>query len=91
MIRMMGNMKVKSRFLVSRIREHLDDHPHFRGRTALLQIEAIGRSIVVSGRVPTYYLKQLLQEAIKAVPDVARIDNRVDVTAEYPQYRKPEV
>ena len=65
---------------VSRIRERLEDHPHFRGRTHLLQIEAIGGSVVVSGRLPTYYLKQLLQEAVRAIPDVAHIDNRVDVT-----------
>ncbi len=40
----------------------------------------IGDSVVVSGRVPTYYLKQLLQEAIRAIPDVAHIDNCVDVS-----------
>jgi hypothetical protein len=45
----------------------------------LLKIEAIGGSIVLSGG-STYYLKQLLQEAIRAIPDVAHIDNRVDVT-----------
>jgi hypothetical protein len=65
---------------LSRIREQLEDHPHFRGRTHLLQIEATGGSIVVSGRLPTYYLKQLLQEVIKAIPDVAGVDNCVDVT-----------
>jgi osmotically-inducible protein OsmY len=65
---------------VSQIRERLEDHPHFRGRTHLLKIEAIGRSIVLSGRLPTYHLKQLLQEAVKATPGVAHIDNRVDVT-----------
>lgn len=75
---------------VSRIRKHLDDHPHFCGRTKLFQIEAIGRSIVVTGRVPTYYLKQILQEAIKEVADVAHIDNRVDVIAENP-HRMPYV
>ncbi len=65
---------------VSRIREQLEDHPHFRGRTHLLQIEAIGGSVVVSGRLPTYYLKQVLQEAIRAIPGVAHIDNCVDVS-----------
>jgi hypothetical protein len=74
---------------VSRIRERLEDHPHFRGRTHLLQVEAIGRSIVVSGRLPSYYLKQLLQEAIKAIPGVVHIDNRVDVTFEQQPHTKP--
>jgi hypothetical protein len=68
--------------VVSLVRERLDKHPHFRGRTHQLQIEAMGGSIVVSGKVPTYYLKQLLQEAIKAIPDVADINNRVEVTFE---------
>jgi hypothetical protein len=74
--------------MIKRIQKQLDDHPHFRGRTKLFRIESIGRSIVVSGRVPTYYLKQLLQETIKAVPEVVHIDNRVDVTAEYPPHGK---
>ena len=72
-------MHVETDSKVSRVRERLEDHPHFRGRTHLLQIEVIGGSVVVSGRVPTYYLKQLLQEAIRAIPDVEHIDNCVDV------------
>ncbi len=72
-------MHVETDSKVSRIRGRLEDHPQFRGRTHLLQIEVIGGSVVVSGRVPTYYLKQLLQEAIRTIPDVADIDNCVDV------------
>lgn len=72
-------MDVERDSMVSVIRERLDEHPHFRGRTHLLQIESIGGSVVVSGRLPTYHLKQLLQEAIKALPDVEHVDNRVDV------------
>jgi len=65
--------------IVSLIRERLEDHPHFRGRTSLLKIESIGGSVVVSGRLPTYHLKQLLQEAIKLVPDLEQFDNQVEV------------
>lgn len=65
---------------VSQIHERLEGHPRFRGRIHLLRIEAKGGSVVVSGRLPNYYLKQLLQEAIKAIPGVAQIDNCVDVT-----------
>ena len=72
-------MYVETDSKVSRILKRLEDHPHFRGRTHLLQIESIGGSVVVSGRVPTYDLKQLLQEAIRTIPDVAHIDNCVDV------------
>ncbi len=65
--------------VVSSIRERLEQHPHFRGRTSLLTIESIDGLIVVSGRLPSYYLKQLLQEAIKEIPNVTQIDNHVDV------------
>ena len=65
--------------VVSSIRELLEQHPHFRGRTSLLKIESIGGSIVLSGRLPSYYLKQLLQEAIKENVDIAQIDNHVEV------------
>jgi hypothetical protein len=72
-------MDVETDSKVSLIQERLGGHPHFRGRTSLLTIESIGGSIVVSGRLPSYYLKQLLQEAIRDIPDVASIDNHVEV------------
>ena len=65
--------------VVSLIRERLDVHPHFRGRAHLIRIKSSGGSLVLSGRVSTYYLKQLLQEVVKLVPDIGNIDNRVDV------------
>jgi hypothetical protein len=65
--------------VVSLVQERLDKHPHFRGRTHLIQIRSNGNSVMLSGRVPTYYLKQLLQEAVKLVPDIGGIDNRVEV------------
>ena len=64
---------------VSSIRERLKDHPHFRGRCGLLQIKSIGDSIVLSGRLPTYHLKQLLQEAVRLTPSAKQIDNQVEV------------
>jgi len=59
------------------IRERLEQHPHFRGRASLVQIELVEGTIVLSGRLPSYHLKQLLQEAIRLMPDVTDIDNRV--------------
>jgi hypothetical protein len=61
------------------IRERLEQHPHFRGRTSLLEIELVDGTIVLSGCLPSHYLKQLLQEAIRLIPDVVDIDNRVAV------------
>ncbi len=65
--------------IVSSVRARLEGHPHFHGRTRLLQIQSCGDCVIVSGRLPSYHLKQLLQEVIKAVPDVGHVDNRVDV------------
>jgi hypothetical protein len=59
------------------IRERLQRHPHFRGRASLVRIELVEGTIVLSGRLPSYYLKQLLQEAIRLMPGVMDIDNRV--------------
>jgi len=42
-------------------------------------IELIGETIVLMGRVPSYYLKQLLQEAVMAIPGVVNVDNQVRV------------
>jgi osmotically-inducible protein OsmY len=66
--------------LVSRARERLAQHPHFRGQTAVIAIQTFGDTLVLSGCLPSHYLKQLLQEALKAVPGVANIDNQVNVT-----------
>lgn len=63
--------------LVSLVRAGLELHPHFRGRASLLVIELVDQTIVLSGRLPSYYLKQLLQEAIRGVPGVVAIDNHV--------------
>jgi hypothetical protein len=64
---------------VSRARERLEQHPHFRGRGSVLAMEMVGDTIVLSGCLPSHYLKQLLQEALKAIPGVATIDNQVVV------------
>jgi hypothetical protein len=61
------------------IEERLEIHPHFRGRASLVTIELVEETLVLSGRLPSHYLKQLLQEAIRGVPGVEDIDNQVDV------------
>ena len=63
--------------LVLLVRRRLEQHPHFRGRASLFTIELVGETIVVTGRLPSYYLKQLLQEAIRATPGVVNVDNQV--------------
>jgi hypothetical protein len=61
-----------------RARDLLSRHPHFCGRVDSFEFEWKEDVLVVKGRVPTYYLKQLLQSALKQL-DGVRIDDRVDV------------
>jgi hypothetical protein len=60
-------------------RQELDRHCHFHGRVDGFQFEHHEGVLTVRGRVPTFYLKQLLQTALKRVDGVERINNRVDV------------
>jgi osmotically-inducible protein OsmY len=65
--------------LTTLARDHLERHPHFRGRLVGLQIEHRGRTLFLSGRLPTFYLKQLVQEAVRNLPGVGRVRNEIDV------------
>jgi len=60
-------------------RRHLEHHPHFRGRVSDVFIEHEGRTLYLTGRLPTFYLKQLVQEAVRRVPGVHHVDNQIDV------------
>jgi hypothetical protein len=57
----------------------LEDHPCFRGRSGTIHLGFCQGTIILSGRVPSFYLKQLLQEALRDIDGVEKIDNRVDV------------
>src|SRR5215204_3364643 len=53
--------------------------PHFQGANYPLSFHAYDRSIVISGRVPSYYLKQLLQNSLLTLDGVGRIINDVEI------------
>jgi len=60
-------------------RQHLEHHPHFRGRVSDVFIEHRGRTLLLTGKLPTFYLKQLVQEAVRHVPGVQHVRNLIDV------------
>jgi osmotically-inducible protein OsmY len=62
-------------------RQYLESHPHFRGRTNGVCIAHEGRNLFLTGRLPTFYLKQLVQEAVRHVPGVQSIYNQIDVVS----------
>jgi hypothetical protein len=60
-------------------RDFLEHHPHFKGRLNDVSIDHEGRTLVLSGRLPSFYLKQLVQEAVRHVPGVQTVRNQIDV------------
>ena len=60
-------------------RQYLESHPHFRGRANGVCIAHEGQNLFLTGRLPTFYLKQLVQEAMRHVPGVQYVYNRIDV------------
>ena len=62
-----------------RAREAIDRHSHFRGRVDGFQFEHRAGVLTVRGRVPSFYLRQVLERALKRVDGVRSVDNQVDV------------
>ena len=62
-------------------RNHLEAHPHFRGRLNDVAIAHEGMTLTLRGRLPSFYLKQLVQEAVRHVPGVQRVRNMIDVVS----------
>ncbi len=59
----------------------LSQNPHFSGHLDTIQVAVHGLRLVVTGRVPSFYLKQSLQASLSDLPGVERIENRVDVVS----------
>jgi hypothetical protein len=62
-------------------REAVAKHTHFHGRADCFDFQYREQVLVVRGAVPSYYLKQLLQSALKELHGVSRVDNLVAVVA----------
>lgn len=59
--------------------EVVDAHPHFHGRAAQFEFACREEVLIVRGLVPTFYLKQVLQTALKGLDGVRIVDNQVTV------------
>ena len=69
--------------LIDIVREQLESHPHFRGRLETLSIDQHGKTLYLSGQLPTFYLKQLVQEIVRHLPGVQSIRNEIVVISPY--------
>ncbi len=63
--------------LVERAQYALTNSPIYGLRD--LRVEQDGDLLLISGRVNSYYLKQLAQEAVRAVVDGMQLSNTIDV------------
>jgi osmotically-inducible protein OsmY len=49
------------------------------GEFRCVDLQCVGGTIIISGRVPTYYLKQLVQNIALSAPGVERVNNQLQV------------
>ncbi len=59
----------------------LECHPSFRGRGRWIQCRCLNQCLQLNGKLPTYYLKQLVQEILRDLDGVDCIDNRIVVAS----------
>lgn len=69
------------RFVENKAEQLLEEHPHFHGRSEHVRCVCLNNRLVLQGKVPSFYLKQLAQEALRGLADVIRIDNQITVAS----------
>ena len=62
-----------------RILELLESHIRFRGKTRFVRCRVDGKRLRLDGYLPSFFLKQLMQEALRKIPGIEQIDNRIVV------------
>lgn len=63
------------------VETEVEQRLHFSQHAGLRHIsyQIDGGTVVLHGRVPSYYLKQLAQVKVTCVPGVESVDNRIEV------------
>jgi hypothetical protein len=59
----------------------VDTHQHFYRRASRFVIRCDEGILMVRGSVPSFYLKQVLQNALQDLPGIRAVDNRVTVVS----------
>lgn len=67
--------------LVAMAQKQLGRHPHFRGRATALSFDQRGKTLFVTGQLPSFYLKQLVQETLRHLPGIQGVQNDIDVVS----------
>lgn len=58
-------------------------HPVLGGRPTVLDFRVEGEVLTIRGAVPSFYLKQVLQSALRELEGVKRVNNQVDVVSSH--------
>lgn len=61
--------------------EVLESHPHFKGRSRWVQARCSNGCLYLEGILPSYYLKQLAQEAVRKLAGIDRVVNQIKVAS----------
>jgi hypothetical protein len=65
--------------LSARARTLLATQPYFRGTSYPINVQSFDNVLVVTGRVPSFYLKQVLHTELAGIDGVQRVENQVEV------------
>lgn len=67
--------------LAVRARTKLAQHCHFHHTAACLDFDVLGDTLVVRGRVTSFYLKQMVQTVLRDLEGVRWVDNQIEVVS----------
>ena len=65
--------------IIQRAKETLQRHQFFRRHLDSIQLEYVEGHLVLMGRLPSFYLRRILQESLCRIPGTGHIENRIDV------------
>ena len=65
--------------LAERAQAVIENQPYFRGANYPLKFESFEKVLLITGQLPSFYLKQVLQTELMRLDGVVRIENRVQV------------
>jgi osmotically-inducible protein OsmY len=67
--------------LAERVRARLQQNSHLHVHQSHLKLQQAGQTIIVEGCLPSFHLKQVLQEEIRKISGVDGVVNRTVVPA----------
>jgi hypothetical protein len=73
--------RIRDAAIEERAHHIIDTQQHFQRRADRFVFECDDGVLTVWGSVPSFFLKQVLQNALRLVPGVREVDNRVTVVA----------